>query len=572
MKGDALTITGPPVSEVRGKEIILLVVFINLILFPILYIFRFLDNNTLSSWQWVFDGTRLRTLYMMHVLSIVVSLVLTRVDIPVRSYGSISFLTPFFIVLVLRGMPELYLDTSRYVIQAKALMLEGSFYFMKEWGGAVPAWTDMPLVPFVYGLLFSVFGESREIIQIFNAGMFSITVYAAYRMGSDLFERETGFYASLILMSVPYIFIQVPFMMVDVAAMCFLTLSYWLAVRVIKFGGVSNIVLCCASIICAALSKYSTWPMLIGLAIIPLVFKKGDANGLWRKVVYVGLPVMLVMCAFLILKYDVISAQIGTLRSYQLPALGRWKESFISMFLFQSHPYIIVLTVICAWFSLKNRDLTALIPLWAFVFIIVFRIERMRYLMPLFPLLSVAASYGMSTVRYSYVKRYVAFGMLAFSMFILFAGYLPFVTGTSMVNIRDAGEYIDSLEHGPVSITVMPQPVSTGNTAAVLPILDLYTDKELRYVGPEQPAQMPEGIESTPLRFTWELDMTEPYVGNSVQRGIVALITGEKLLEPDGSLSPFIGKRARLLRSFEKSSGVFRFNSFIYVYELKDMS
>ena len=62
------------------------------------------------------------------------------------------------------------------------------------------AWTDMPLVPFLYGLIFKFFGESRLYIQIFTTFFFSMTVVLTYMIGKTLWDEDTGLYGGMLLL------------------------------------------------------------------------------------------------------------------------------------------------------------------------------------------------------------------------------------------------------------------------------------------------------------------------------------------------------------------------------------
>jgi 4-amino-4-deoxy-L-arabinose transferase-like glycosyltransferase len=129
-------------------------------------------------------------------------------------------------------------DTSRYFTQAKHLEMYGIKYFMHEWGKGISAWTDLPLISFFYGLIFKFFGESRIYIQIFTTFLFSMTCVITFFIGKTLWDEETGFLAGLLLLGTPYLFSQIPLMLIDVPTMLFLTLSVFTYIRAIEKGGI----------------------------------------------------------------------------------------------------------------------------------------------------------------------------------------------------------------------------------------------------------------------------------------------------------------------------------------------
>ena len=90
-------------------------------------------------------------------------------------------------------VPEVIVDASRYFTQAKHLDVYGIGYFLREWGRDINIWTDMPLIPFLYGLIFKLFGESRIYIQAFTTLLFSLTVVLTYNIGKTLWDETVGF-------------------------------------------------------------------------------------------------------------------------------------------------------------------------------------------------------------------------------------------------------------------------------------------------------------------------------------------------------------------------------------------
>ncbi|MEE9524121.1 MAG: glycosyltransferase family 39 protein, partial [Thermodesulfovibrionales bacterium] len=253
-------------------EYVLFIIFISVLVFPIFYILRFLDDNTLVSWKWVFHNAGLSGIYTAIFCVVIAAFLISRVSLHKPLFFPLLLSLPFFIVLPLWSVPEVILDSSRYFVQAKYLKINGIAYFLREWGNDIHAWTDLPLVPFLYGLIFKIIGEYRVFIQIFNSALFSLTVLATYLLGKELWDDETGFYSGLFLAGIPYLIIQVPLMMVDISTMFLLTLSILLFTKAIKHGGYKNILLSAIVIFFTMLTKYSVWLMLFVLPLISVVF------------------------------------------------------------------------------------------------------------------------------------------------------------------------------------------------------------------------------------------------------------------------------------------------------------
>src|SRR5512137_2225725 len=132
-----------------------------LLAFVLLFSFRAHDTNTLFSWTWMFSSGNGSWTYLLLIAALTGAFLLSLRSFPERYDVLLLFVFPFAAVLPFWGEPEIIVDASRYFTQAKHLAQGGAVFFVKEWGRNVFAWTDLPLVPFCYGILFKLFGESR---------------------------------------------------------------------------------------------------------------------------------------------------------------------------------------------------------------------------------------------------------------------------------------------------------------------------------------------------------------------------------------------------------------------------
>ncbi|MGE5807491.1 MAG: hypothetical protein ACM32I_00015, partial [Nitrospirota bacterium] len=139
-----------------------------------LFLGRASDDNSLFSWAWAFrNGASL--VYLALVAGLCISFFSSRIALPANWYAPFLFTLSFVAVLPFWSEPELIVDASRYFTQAKHLEVYGLGFFLREWGRTIQAWTDSPLVPLLYGLLFKAFGEHRFVIQLFTTTLFSLT-------------------------------------------------------------------------------------------------------------------------------------------------------------------------------------------------------------------------------------------------------------------------------------------------------------------------------------------------------------------------------------------------------------
>lgn len=537
---------------------------LTLLVFLALFVFRSVDDNRLTSWHWVFDVVDASRVYLLLSGGILLAWLFSRFPLP---GPKVIFILSFALAALFWREPEVIVDASRYFTQAKHLEIYGTGYFFKQWGGDIGAWTDLPAVPFLYGLIFKFIGESRVYIQIFTTVMFSLTVVLTALIGRELWDDTVGQAAGVLLLGIPYLFTQVPLMLVDVPSMFFLTLSVFTYIRALRRGGLM-IVLSALAIFFSFFSKYSMWLMLSVLAVLFLVQMR-ESPAVVKRVLVRGLLIILVsgilIGTVLLYKYGVVSEQIRLLISYQRPGLRRWTESFTSTFLFQVHPLITAAALYSIYAGLRKKDLRYVIIVWLPLLMVLMQIKRIRYIVPVFPMLALMASYGLREIRTEELKKFVVLSIAFSSLVIAVFAYRPFLERVSTVNLKNAGEYLDSLDETVVEVFTLPQKSSV-NPAVSVPLLDLFTGKKLLYNYEPTAAPPLDKVRVSSLRFTWQYKNPRYYeCGDSREGAALAVISGK----PEGSLPLHIGQETggyRASRVFKTCEGVFRFRTFVTVY------
>jgi len=245
-----------------------------------------------------------------------------------------------------------------------------------------------------------------------------------------------------------------------------------------------------------------------------LTMRAGYQNCLQRGIYVAMLSLILAGSAFL-LKSEVILTQISFLREYQAPGLRRWGESFTSTFLYQTHPFISISAIFSIYVAIKKRDLKFLIISWLIILIVILQIRRSRYVMLVFPMFTLMASYGLSYLKSSNLKRYIVSSIVSFSLVVAIFAYLPFLKTMSAENIHGAGNFLNTINATVVEVFTIPSDESSVNPAVSVPVLDLYTSKDIRYLYDDKDVPPLEEIKESPLRFTWEYENPE-YYKNSV--------------------------------------------------------
>ncbi|OGW60109.1 MAG: hypothetical protein A2V83_02920 [Nitrospirae bacterium RBG_16_64_22] len=553
-----------------NNHLLVLVSLLSLAVFLTLFVLRALDDNRLTSWQWVFAGIAVFKVLPLLGIGLAAAYVFTRLPIPGRFLPAALFLGSFAAGALFWSEPEAIADAARYFTQAKHLEVYGIGYFLAEWGAEIKAWTDLPLVPLLYGLIFSLFGETRIYIQVFTTLLFSGTVFLTYLIGRELWDRTTGLFAGALLLGMPYLLTQVPLMLADVPTMFFLTLAVFSVVKTLGRGGTGPLVLSGTAVALAVLSKYSAWLMLTVLPVIVLARVSKGPNGP-KTVLRRGLSILAVslfivggLAAF---KFDIVSEQIGLLRTFQAPGLGRWTESFASTFFFQIHPFITLSALAGAAAAVLRKDLKFAIAAWPVLLVVALGIRRARYIIPVLPMLALMASYGLSRIKDTAAKRFAVASIAAVSIVIALFGYLPFLQNMSAANLRDAGRHLDAMDADGVEVITLPQARVSINPAVSVPLLDLFTEKNIVY-RPGEPSASPGDASTSPLRFTWEYENPRYYAGRPDSPGgrpALAVIASNF---DEASLAS-IRRRIegyRLAGEFAVSDEVFAYRSLIRIY------
>ena len=554
-------------GRVRKKRYVLVFSLLTLLTYIVLFFSRHLDDNRLTSWYDALDPARAVRVFFIMAAALVVAWLISKTRVFEKHPAVSLFVFSYVVSALFWTEPEVIVDASRYFTAAKYLELYGVPYFVREWGRGIAAWTDMPAVPFLYGLIFRIFGENRLCIQMFNSALFSGTVVLTYLTGRTLWDERLGMTGGLVLMGVPYLYCQVPLMMVDVPSMFFLALSVYTFLGALDRGGMLTVASALAIFI-TFYSKYSTWLMLTVLVIIMAVYVL-NGGGRRRDYLLRGFAVTALAVVFtgmvLLYKWDVFAEQMGLLISYQKPGLRRWGESFLSTFFFQIHPAVTAAALYSLYCAIKKKDLKYVIVLWLLVLVVVFQIRRSRYIIMVLPMLALAASYGLMEIRDGAITKFVGLGIAAFAIVVALFAYLPFLERISLANLKYAGEFLNSAGAGDMDVVTL-EPAKVVNPAVTVPILDLYTKGNICY--DYKPVGFParRDIVTSPLRFTWEYRNPPYYSSGCKGRKDAAVIISDKA---DGGLpadAPLPDRRYTRSRVFSTSAKVFEFQTLVTVY------
>ncbi|MCF6289494.1 MAG: glycosyltransferase family 39 protein [Desulfobacterales bacterium] len=466
------------------------------------------------------------------------------------------------------GVPEVIVDTSRYFTQAKGLELFGPGYFLGHWGNGIFAWTDLPLMPFIYGLVFKYLGEARIYIQLLNTTFFGLTALLTYLIGKTFWGREVGFRAGLLLLGMPYIFSQVPLMLVDVPSMFFLTLSVYTLATALDRGGVFYVSLAAGSLFLAFFVKYSLWLFLSVNVFVFLVYLKKNPGPAIRRCAAVLFLFVLFAGTVVLARYDFFVEQITFIKEYQKPGLGRWSESFVSTFLFQVHPFITMAALFSGYRAVRKRDFRYLVISYLVLLLVFLQIKRIRYILPILPMLALLASYGLCMVKDRVVRKFIICCAVGCSLAVALAAYQPFLRNMGAANLKDAGFFLDKQETIKTALVVISrQGKQILNQAVSVPLLDLYTNKKIIY-NQIDPAKKPADFLTSSLRFTWEYQVPGFYLetaGKERPADAVVVVATRQDMDWSPSIRESI-KGFDRVKMFGRTTGVFKHQTFVTIY------
>lgn len=132
------------------------------------------------------------------------------------------------------------------------------------------------------------------------------------------------------------------------------------------------------------------------------------------------------------------------------------------------------------------------------------------------------------------------------------------------MNLKQAGEYLDSLEASEVEVIALPQRHAALNPAVSVPLLDLHTSKRLIFRS-DGLAPTGRGVDESSLRFTWEHRNPKYYDTGGLRAEVVVVIADDDAQSlPDGIAQRLIGYR--LSRQFIASENVFGYRTIVKVY------
>jgi hypothetical protein len=183
-------------------------------------------------------------------------------------------------------------------------------------------------------------------------------------------------------------------------------------------------------------------------------------------------------------------------------------------------------------------------------------------------MLALMAGYGLQIVAREDLRRFIVLGTVATSLVIAFTAYLPFAQSMSAVNLKHAGEYLNALPGNAIEVVTVAPAERVANPAISVPLLDLFTHKQIRYQYRDGSLLPREEILRSSLRFTWEYRNPAYYESSpepSATMPVVVLTSASEGPLPTGLARKLDG--FRLARSFQVNEDVFTYTVGVRIYQ-----
>ncbi|MDH5324229.1 MAG: glycosyltransferase family 39 protein [Gammaproteobacteria bacterium] len=558
---------------------ILLLYLITALVFLLQYVFRIWDDNRLLSWRWTISADLLLPILGFSSVLVLLGNRLIQYVGTVSAKLGLILGSGFGLTVVLWSSPQVIIDSARYLTYANAVATHGVFHFLQQWGSDIAVWTDLPMVPLLYGVLFTLFGESVLVVQVFCSVLFSTTLYLTYSIGKSLWDERTGLVAAGLLLAFPFLLVQVSQVLVDVVAMFFFVLAIRAVIAAVQrqsWVAISTAVALCLP---ALLSKYNTWVLVGWICIAPFLYNRSGHIRL-RAGIKTGFlllsGVLTLLGSVMAWKFTVFQQQWQLLQGFQLPGLSWWGESHVSTFFYQIHPYVSLAALGAVVVAIRRMDWHVMLAVVLFAGLIILGVARARYFLVFYPILALLASRGLLQLFSSFMVRQISLNAIAMSVVLLVVAYSGSLQSMSMVNLKNAGAYLNKLPESNVVVVVTPVRRTAINPNIALPFLDAYTQKTI-YLDPEYtPGPVLATIPiNSPVRFTWEFHNGWRYkvwddasgVGGQCAdlAALVIISDGRSRLD-----KPAWAASYRLSKAFVVTDRVFRYQVLTHVYRSED--
>lgn len=306
-------------------------------------------------------------------------------------------------------------NASRIVAEEGAIQFFADYTDIQWLGHQHP-----PGVPLFYGFTMRIFSVRILVVRIVSLMFTTATVLLTYFLGRELYNRETGLLAALLLLSFPYTLRMGVAALTDMPVTFFFSLVLFLILRLLHTPMYRLSLAAGLAVGAGLLSKYTMaliFPLLLGYFSTDRAFRRLKVH-----LVIVGLVSTSVFAVWLVYAYqsNVLASQVDTITFYAGVATSpgggtRWMlESVLTRLPSALGLYHIPLLLLGGMHLVRRRGQSdRFVLMWVIVVfvILILTLPDARYFMPAFPALAIAAVRGFQQLPKA-TERVVVLGLL----------------------------------------------------------------------------------------------------------------------------------------------------------------
>src|SRR4030042_2810952 len=397
-------------------------------------------------------------------------------------------------------------DYGRYHYEAKYLVENGIFTFFQNWGQFHYS-ADMPVMPFIYGVGYLIFGEGQMTILIINSLIFLGIIWLTYLIAKELFNHRVAFLSVFLLSTSPFVITQSHLFLIDLGQTLFLTLSFYLLINLIKRPSFKKSILIGLVLFLASLTKIFSilflivffitsffwlfshkrtksaaeiyylsvaWIIMSSLDLIYILNKKNIFLDLFFRnfstninklsyifILLVILGITLAITTFIIKifsgKNNVFKQKIKKANFLLLITVyfiilvlflfGGRKAFYLRTLFIATNIPLVLLFYSSFFYIYRKKSLSALILLpWAFVPLLIPN-TMFKYQLPSYPAIFILSAFSLVSLFSNHWKQIKYLLLItAFSCSITYFFFLPMIQNHVKNNIRDAAKYANQFQ------------------------------------------------------------------------------------------------------------------------------
>ncbi len=402
----------------------------------------------------------------------------------------------------------------------------------------------MPLISFLRGVFFLVFGEGQFAVLLLNLIFVVGILIFTLKIAERLFDKRVAWVSILLLSSIPFFITQTPLFLVDIGLTFFVSASFYLNLLLISKPTYSKSILTGIILFFTMISKVFGIVYLIFILagfVTYLMVEKKDKE-LWIKFLSAWLVSFILSLSYVVWKWSLFSNMIAnfswsiTIFKLLLPIFLVFLTGFLSFynrlniekFIKKIYPklHIIVYLLLFFLFFCSNKPLFYLrstiiatsIPfalllyssvyisfrkksksgflllLWFFS-IMAIPNTMFKYQLPTYPAIAMLAAYSLVSIFKTEKAKYLVVSIiLSFSVTITYFFFFPMIQTHVKNNIRNATKIYeldkaDRLaivpyplgEYGDMFIKSLENPTSCPHPPSLVDIVDYYSNANVYY-------------------------------------------------------------------------------------------